>query len=144
MKPFLSIFSLVFVLLFLAACEKDEISPKPNETFVLKIGQSAEIQSTGLVIVLDSVKDDSRCPSDPKINCFWEGEVTAVISVSENSTSLGRFALRLLGDGSGVQENNEVVVSDYQIRLVSVDPYPTDTDAIPMKKYEASFRVSLR
>lgn len=138
----ISLFSLLFALLFLAACDKDEIQPKQDETFVLKIDQSAAIRSTELVVVLDSVKDDSRCPSDPAILCFWVGEVTAVIRVFENDASLGKFDLKLLGNGAEVQENNEVMVAGYLIQLVAVDPYPDGKNEIPMKKYEASFRVS--
>ena len=109
---------------------------------MLKTGENAAIQSTNIVIALDSIKDESRCPAHVDINCFWEGQVTAVVNVVQNDTSLGRFDLTLSGNGSGQQDKNEVSVSGYRIRLIQVDPYPTEIGSIPMRDYEARLRVS--
>ncbi len=91
-----------------------------DEEFSLQFGQVARLQGDETAFRFESVKSDSRCPSD--VQCVWAGEVTVEIRWLEPST--GENALLSLGSGdtpSWVRQGETIV------RLVEVLPYPRTT-----------------
>ncbi|MEM2558630.1 MAG: hypothetical protein QXT51_04810, partial [Nitrososphaerota archaeon] len=60
----------VFIL-FLQGGEKFEISPSLDEEFRLKVGEKALVRGVELVLVINKVIEDSRCPIN--VYCFWSG-----------------------------------------------------------------------
>ena len=69
----------------LIGCGDDPTAP-PNgpaqlgEEFVLRLGESAEVEGSGLSIRFAHVLEDSRCP--PEAFCVWAGNATLVLDIA--------------------------------------------------------------
>lgn len=119
--------------LMLAGCKKDAIdklSYKMGEPFQLAIGQTAENSAGAPTIVLKDIVD-SRCPAE--VDCFWAGEVKAVMEVNGVSLTLGLSpnpAVSAFGSMDG-----------YMLQLRKVTPYPVTANNIPPKDYRAELIV---
>lgn len=97
-----------------------------GQPFDLKINQTANFQSSGIVIKLANITEDSRCPSD--VTCIWEGQVSALVNFSDGKSS-GNFTLTLRGSGNADNSSSKAV-NGYLLRLVDVQPYPTSKQKI--------------
>lgn len=106
-------------------------SPFPNlpvsivsdDSFRLRVGQQAELESAGLTIQFQTVLNDWRCPG--KVNCSEAGNATIVIDVWLAGLEPTRFELNINPPGS-----QDTIYDAYQIRLLSLDPYPGIIDQI--------------
>ena len=130
--------NIVFVILslILISC-KQPTSPtgqKIEEEFVLKYGQSTQIQySDTFTIKFQSVAEDSRCPKGA--TCVWEGNAKIVLQVVQQD-SLVNTTL----------EPKELIYSGregikYRIKLVSVSPYPNINEQIKLEDYSIKLIV---
>jgi hypothetical protein len=126
-------------LLLLAACASGGISspsrPAVNEEFTLAPGQTAEVAGTPLQITFQSVRDDSRCPTD--VTCIWEGDATVVLKVKDGTDETSPELHTSGGTGS-----RKVPAGEYTISLVRLDPAPNSTRPIEAGAYRATLTVA--
>jgi len=106
--------------------------PELNEDFRLAPGQTAVIAGADLAVTFRRVVDDSRCPSD--VVCVWAGNGEVELSAR---TASDMTASIVLGTPSGPLE---VVVGQYRIRVLGLDPYPGQSP-IPQAEYRLQLRV---
>ncbi len=114
---------LIILSLVIIAPVIDESSA--DETIEIKLGQ--ETQFNDLILNFHDV-EDSRCPSD--LTCIWEGEVTAMIVVKNQTHRI-----------SGVFAPGDVLsyITPYDITLVDLQPHPISTEEA---KYVATINIS--
>ena len=104
--------------------------------FSIRVNQTAYIESENLELTLLEVKNESRCPTGTQ--CFWPGLVEVVIKIQQQEQV---EELMLIA-----REDNESLATktfnDYLIKLIEVEPYPQNNQAIAIEDYSASFLVS--
>lgn len=108
-------------------------SPRLDQSFELAPGQSVAIAATDLIVTFREVVSDSRCPATAV--CVWAGNGEVELAVRRGGT--GDIA-HILGTPSGPLE---VVVGEYRIRVLGLDPYPLGTP-IPEEDYRLRLSVS--
>ena len=135
-----------------AACSRaahDATGPSPAQTqqqrspivatlgtpFDLRIGQSADVQGTGLRATLTGVAGDSRCPIDAV--CVWEGDA----EVSVRLERAGRAAVAQLHTSPRTGGLREVEYDGYVVRLDALAPAPRAAQPIPAGDYVATLTV---
>ncbi len=106
-----------------------------DKSLTLRAGESAQVLDGGLRLGFDGVTADSRCPKGEQ--CFRAGDATARVwlqrgggakQAGELKTSPGASqAVRLLG---------------YEVRLLSLDPYPMSGKPIANADYIATLQLS--
>jgi tetratricopeptide (TPR) repeat protein len=110
-----------------------------DEPFTLKINQRGELVSAGLTIEFSAVIEDSRCPR--QVNCAWAGQARIIIYAWLTGVEPTAFELNT----NPSLNQNGIPYDAYQIRLLSLDPYPeTPEPKIPLEDYRATFEVSRR
>ena len=82
-----------------------------------------------LSLRMDSVLNDSRCPTN--VECFWEGnaEIRFVFKVDSLQTP---FVLNTHG---GDPFRSDTVISGYKIMLLELSPYPEEPREILQVEY---------
>ncbi|HNP34684.1 MAG TPA: hypothetical protein PKK10_02420 [Woeseiaceae bacterium] len=131
---------LLFTLTLLAATgcvvnAADNITTSINDDFQLVAGQSARLSNENIQIEFLEVASDSRCGKGEA--CISEGDAIVRISLRLNSSS---EAVEL---HTASKEPHSVNFSDYNIRLVRLDPAAISGRAISPADYIATFNVSL-
>lgn len=127
--------ALAALLLGCASVPKADVQATLDEPFSLKAGQTAYLQSEGILVKFVSVPEDSRCPSD--VVCVWAGRVTATVQLQKGSGPLQ--TLNLTSEG-GIEKAESF--DGYKVSLVKMDPYPKSTAQIGASGYQATLRVS--
>lgn len=84
-------------------------------------------------ICLDSVFNDSRCPTG--LVCVWEGDAIAAFSISRQDT-IERFNLH-----SNKKFQNDTVIDGLTIKLLTIMPYPNKNSSIDPKSYNVEISV---
>jgi hypothetical protein len=135
--PILSVF---FLLLLLSNCSKNteltgDSSFSLNDTLQLAINKSAINNDNQLTISIDSVLNDSRCPSD--VVCIWEGNA-AVRFLFANNGKETKFVLNTHG---GDNFRSDTIIDKYSIQLVNLKPYPISTKVISNDEYVAELLI---
>lgn len=130
---------LILMTILLWSCEK-ESSEGTNKSLVLR--QNIELNvgdcvsdDAGLKVCIDSVSDDSRCPSD--VVCIWEGNAAVNVSFTINSI---KHELSLNTNNSA-NFPSDTTVQQYHIQLKELTPYPISTSTINQKDYKATLVV---
>lgn len=125
-------------LLILAACvacdKNDEETPETvifGEPITLKIGETAEIE-TSLSINFVDVVEDSRCPKGAE--CFWEGQARVELQVN-NSDKIA-VTMRVAHEDLAKDTLNDLVYT-----LLSVLPETTTDGAIVKEDYVIEIQV---
>lgn len=114
-------------------------------------GQTADFASEGLRVQFAALVEDTRCPMSPLIACYTSGKGTVQLALSK--AGLNRTAN--LSIPGLVQDTTQQLdrpdanasVTDfagYRIRLVSLDPFPTDpnTPKLGPEAYVATLLVT--
>lgn len=117
------------------SCETKEAGL--NREFKLKVGQEMKVAEAGIKVGLNYVVEDSRCPTG--VNCVWAGnaKVSVKLSKAKGDTSASATSVELntyAGAKSSTYEG-------YEIRLVSLDPYPKEGVKIKKDDYVATLMV---
>ncbi|MBD0325805.1 MAG: hypothetical protein ICV68_05205 [Pyrinomonadaceae bacterium] len=102
--------------------------------FTLKVGEQVSIREAGLKISFSLVKEDSRCPKG--VNCIWAGNGKILLKVSKGK---GKAATVELNTGIEPRQHR---FQDYDIKLVSLDPYPEQNVNIERSRYVATLLVN--
>jgi len=119
--------------------DKGDIQAKLNESFSLRINESAYIQSENLLINFTDVAQDSRCPSD--VLCVWAGSVTIHLKVSKRSGDTGSMHGLVLSTENDTATFTDSFNNSYSIEMVDVAPYPVSTKTIDPSEYSATLKV---
>ena len=122
------------MLLLVAGCasptQPDRV-PK-NEPFDLRIGESA-LTTDDIRIKFDTVRSDSRCPSD--VNCVRAGEAVIAVSLSkEGEIPVGR-------ELDTTPARSSTTFLNFTITLSQLQPYPRSDRQIRPEDYIATFVV---
>lgn len=122
------------MLLLVAGCasptQPDRV-PK-NEPFDLRIGESA-LTTDDIRIKFDTVRSDSRCPSD--VNCVRAGEAVIALSLSkEGEIPVGR-------ELDTTPARSSTTFLNFTITLSQLQPYPRSDRQIRPEDYIATFVV---
>jgi hypothetical protein len=126
-----SLLPLVVVVLVVACHRVTDLSePGLGAKFTVKFGQQVLIRSEGLTVKLDSVTEDSRCPTNAE--CFWSGNARIVLQVDGNANMA-------LNTNSGPKE---AIFRNYQFKLVDLKPYPEMPGQIKLNDYAAELIVT--
>jgi hypothetical protein len=131
--------------LSLAACNRAPAEPgddspqgsvlavRFDETFDLRVGNSANVGGQALTIAFRRVEGDSRCPMDAI--CVWTGDATAHLDVT-----VGRMAWTPVSVHTHV-EPRRAGFREFSIELVALTPYPRSDQPIRPEDYVAQLRV---
>lgn len=123
-----------------AACSSNGRLVPPTEPrvavgreFVLGVGEAVALADTGVVLRLETVDNDSRCPTD--VQCVWEGD--AIVRV----TAIGPGSVRASYDLHVSRGAQEVVHEGLRVRLVRLEPLPRSDRAPTASEYRATLLV---
>lgn len=131
---------LVFSILTIAfaSCEKRQIdnlnSNLPLDTEVqVSNGFTLNNLEEDISLTMQSVANDSRCPSD--VECVWSGDAE-VNFVFRTKTTAYPFVLHT------DLTPKDTLLGDYTITLRKLDPHPVSTAVIQQADYKATIIVS--
>ncbi len=129
---------IILLTVFLLGCNKnsdvtDQYNLSANPIITLKYKECIDISDFGFKICLDSILNDSRCPSG--VDCVWEGDAQVRFSIKK-ADEIKLFRLH-------TQRNfqRDTTINGLKISLVSLTPYPGDGSAIDQKDYSAGIKV---
>jgi hypothetical protein len=113
-----------------------------NSSFNLKINQSAFIRTENIMIKLMDVHGDSRCPSG--VECIWAGSVTADFEVNKEFGSQMDLPnkFNLTKEPTEEAHSFSYDTQNYEIRIISVEPYPKSGSNIQKSDYSVTIIVS--
>ncbi|MBI4979931.1 hypothetical protein HZC30_00060 [Candidatus Woesearchaeota archaeon] len=134
-QKYFLIMGLLGIIVFISGCVKQTppetaVTALLDNSFQLKINQTAFIESENLKIKFLNVTEDSRCPSD--VVCVWGGQVTVVVNVLKNNKNRGDFNL------TSRAAQGEMAIKNLErdsIKLIKVEPYPKTTPKIELSDY---------
>jgi len=100
-----------------------------NDTVEIANSETKYNFENNIVLRMDSVLNDSRCPSN--VQCVWEGnaEVRFLFTVDSRGTD---FVLNTHG---GNNFNSDTVIGGYSIKLLNLSPYPENPGEILQVEY---------
>ena len=102
------------IAVFALACSASTgLQPPLDQTFWLRIGQTAQFPKADLSVTFRAVSEDSRCPQD--VVCVWEGNGQVQLEVRSGS-SVRTVALNT------TTRPRDVPVGSYQFRLEKLAP----------------------
>ena len=110
-----------------------------GQEFILEAGDSARIGDTNLVLMFDSVSEDSRCPRD--VACIWEGNARLKLILREYA-SMDAGAVEVLDENLELNtsgrfaQRRKIPVGSLLLRALAPVP-PLDTS----KKYVATLVI---
>lgn len=116
------------------------VNARLNENFVLRARQTGMITDTPdqFGIMFYAVAQDSRCPQG--MACVWAGEVRVQITFQEQGL-LHPPVLELTT--TPYDERHAIVVENYRVELVDVQPPRIAGKPIAVDEYAATFRVTI-
>ena len=137
MKLFLYIVPAVMILMA-HSCSKKDIELREG---IMEIGVQqcavGNIGSDNLTLCVDSVLEDSRCPSD--VVCVWAGRGVVKFSLTKNEQTYP-FALSTLSMPNSYKK--DTVILGYKIELLNLYPYPKTSSSTPNNKKTAEVKIS--
>jgi hypothetical protein len=131
-----AILSLLFIFTS-ALAQPAESVPKEaalGQEFEIRIGQQVSIKREGLQVSFTTVAEDSRCPEGVK--CIWAGNGKIVLRLSKARKRASLIRLNTTLDPK--QDDYR----GYDVKLVSLSPYPKKDTPIKRKEYVATLVVS--
>ena len=137
MQSVVSGFSRILIVLLMIGCagptQPDRV-PK-DKPFDLRIGESA-LTTDDVRIKFDTVRSDSRCPSD--VNCVRAGEAVIALTLSkEGEIPVGR-------ELDTTPARSSTTFLNFTITLSQLQPYPRSDRQIRPEDYVATFIVQAR
>lgn len=124
--------------------------PALGQDFLLKLGETAEIEDIGLQLAFDEVVKDSRCPAD--VTCVWSGVVDVRLTAEMPPQPAQSFVVggttdmqgNVLGPVVGASGPTTWWYAGYTITLKQVTPYPMHANAdVPLEDYTVTLVVTL-
>ena len=121
----------IFLVMLTLGCKKELNSDK---TLEVKYGQPGNYADNSLVISLDSVLNDSRCPKN--VYCIWAGNAEVRLVYSKDNHNV-KFVLNTLPSF-----RTDTVINGYRIKLVDLRPYPVSGIIIKQSDYKAEIKIT--
>ena len=109
---------------------------KLNQEFKIRFGESVSIGNKGLKISFSDVAEDSRCPQG--VQCIWAGNGKVILKVRKSRKPSAEMSLNTTFD------TKQDVYQGYEVKLVSLNPYPKKDHNIKKEEYVATLVVSRR
>lgn len=100
--------------------------------FELKVGEAARVAGRDLIIGLNGVGEDSRCPVD--VTCVWQGDAAVLLALGQ-AAGRERVTLHTALDPRSVRR------AGVAIKVVAVTPDPRSDRRIPPDAYRVRLRV---
>ncbi len=107
----------------------------------MEYGQETTLKDEGLKVRFASVTSESRCPSDPKVNCVWEGYAQIVVRLSKDGEGAAHMKLNTPNPLMEKYPSKDGYL-DYTVKLVKLSPYPRTAEAIKAAEYEATLLLT--
>ena len=108
------------------------VKPDASGRVTLAVSGRAEV-APGLVLTLERVVADSRCPVD--VNCVWAGEIRVALSLERPQTEAPRHEFELSTTAP------TATVNEVGFELLGALPEPRSTAKIAASDYRISLRV---
>jgi hypothetical protein len=121
----------LLAVLALGAC-RPVTTVEPEREFTLAVGQEARISGSDITLVIDSVANESRCPSD--VTCIQAGDADVRLRVRDGQESSHTI--------HALKEPRSASFNGYTITLVELSPTPRSTVRIQQRDYRARLRLS--
>jgi hypothetical protein len=116
---------------------EDLVRAELGNEFQLRIDQTALIESANVMVKLNAVTEDSRCPGD--VVCIWMGQVTILVNVFKDAQFLSAFTLT---SNAGDVASATKTFDSFSVTLVKVEPYPVSSGEIKSSDYISTLVVS--
>lgn len=108
-----------------------------NDTVYLSSNDCLNDVENQFYICLDSVLNDSRCPSG--VYCFWEGNATARFKYQKYNSKPVIFDLNTYKGFRG-----DTIIDLYKFTLLGLTPYPNSHQIIKLRDYTAKILIEKR
>jgi hypothetical protein len=129
------LFIIPLLLIFAFTCERIPTFPV-GESFQMKIGERRSNEDAKVVLRLDGVTEDSRCPKNT--NCVWEGQVKMKFTLMTADKSEKSFELNLRQDRPAEAMK---ALNGYTYKMNAVEPYPVSGSKIAPEDYQVTMIV---
>ena len=129
------IISFIAVVVLITACSKTNSQLKEGYLPVTKC-QAFNVGGGTLTVCLDSVLNDSRCPSNSI--CVWQGLATARFSVRENNKA---HTITLATRNFGFYRR-DTIVEGFRIEFINLGPQRKDETPVNYNDYIAELKVT--
>ena len=139
---FIIMFLVVFTGVFYSIpLNVNKTTPNPvhvslNESFQLKINQTAIVEPGNINITFLNVTEDSRCPEG--VACIWPGQVKAQFCLDTMQSHGNLFNLTLNSN----ETHNEKNICGYSVKMFSIDPYPESGKPVSINGYVATLSIN--
>ena len=122
-----------------AACNSQKNTQfRLNESFMLRIGHTAEWQEDPRIqIRFASVTEDSRCPQN--IQCVWAGRAIMAITLIENDKT--KSSALIMGEPAGTGYSKFAQLGDLTVELMQILPHPTASLKIDPERYVMELEI---
>lgn len=108
------------------------VKPDASGRVTLAVSGQAEV-APGLVLTLERVVSDSRCPVD--VNCVWAGEIRVALSLERPQTEAPRHEFELSSTAP------KATVLGLAFELLGALPEPRSTAKIALPDYRVALRI---
>lgn len=100
----------------------------------LKVKGCFDKFESGAKICLDSIFNDSRCPTG--VVCVWEGDAVAAFTLTKSNT------IRSFNLHTNSKFQNDTIIEGIAIKLLRITPYPISNQSIDPDDYRAEISVN--
>lgn len=135
----LTLISLVFLIMSCPGQDSNQASSHAKQVpldqeFELKVGQEAIIKGEQLKVKFISVLEDSRCPKG--VACIQAGQGRVALQLTPRNKKSESVEL------STASTKQEIDFNGYQVKLVSLNPYPKMDSQVKPADYVLNLTVS--
>jgi len=123
----------IFIFLVLLGFSCGSSDDDTQATINLEINECFDAFETNVSICLDSVFNDSRCPTG--LVCVWEGDAVAAFTLNHND-NITPFNLH-----SNSNFQNDTLIDGITIKLLQITPYPIADQQIDPNDYSVEISV---
>lgn len=122
---------LVLMMVYITGCQNPGSSDLFNygEEFELTFGEASYVGTDTTTVEFVDVLEDSRCPRN--VTCIWAGNGKVQLRFSQKMVRLNTYL-----------DPKDSTVSEVNIQLLSLDPYPEYPDNIKKEDYRIHLLLS--
>jgi hypothetical protein len=141
-------FVFLSLIVMVASCEEEtslmridsnhKVKPDYGSPFTLGIGQKAIFRNNELILQVEDVIEDSRCPIG--VTCVWQGQVRVIIAITTQNQQ--NDALELIYQEGATAEINSRTFDGFVIELTKVLPAPKEGQTIEKSDYRITMTVT--
>ncbi len=123
----------MIMMMAVLGCAKEGGGLMLNDPFSIFYGKLYNSSEYNISIVLDSVLQDSRCPTG--VECIWAGNAAVRFIFTEGNNS-AKFILNT------TLSPKDTTIAGFKIELISLKPYPVYLHEIKQQDYIAEIKIS--